>query len=73
MDVRFKATGGTGKFHPFEVASLANLAAGGGIADEEAIREAVTWIPSLSAYEEESLQLALEYIARAKSRLEVMT
>ena len=38
--------GGEGKFHPYEVAALANLTSIS--ADAAAVQEAVTWIPRLT-------------------------
>ena len=54
------------KMHKFEIASLANLVSG-----DTTPEEAIAWIPSLSIYDDESLLLALEYISKAKSRLEL--
>ena len=64
--MRLNGDGSLQKLHPFEVASLANLVAG-----DTTPEEAIAWIPSLSLYDDESLILALEYISRAKSRLEL--
>jgi hypothetical protein len=54
------------RLHKFEVASLANL-----VGVDTTQEEAIAWIPSLSLYDDESLNLALEYVSKAKSRLEL--
>lgn len=49
--------------HPYERASLANLVTDADTAAEEVVR----WIPSLSRFDEEQLQRAIEFVVTAKS------
>mmetsp|Transcript_429 Transcript_429/g.815 ORF Transcript_429/g.815 Transcript_429/m.815 type:complete len:153 (-) Transcript_429:208-666(-) len=59
-----KIDGKMARLHEFEVAQLANLAP-----YNCEVEEALAWIPSLSRFEEESIQQVLELIYRVKSRI----
>lgn len=65
MELRDRAQQ-TMRLHQFEIASLANL-----IAREASTEEAIAWIPSLTRFDEESLNEALDKIKEARSRMAV--
>jgi hypothetical protein len=52
--------------HPFEIASLANLIK----SDDTSVEETLSWIPSLSRFDEDQVMRAVEVVVEAKMKID---
>lgn len=62
LELEDRKDGELSKLHRFEIAQLANL-----MLENGTVEEALAWIPSLSRFEESSIQQALDIISRARA------